>query len=234
MAEKELVMIPCSGRKTPDGSLSLKGRELIEDLPSSQSQKLKRLRDHIAGSFDIELSSKSSEMSLMLAYKRYAGDLYNKISSNTWEELESRKDLEVVIISALYGAIYWDEPIIDYDVEMTENIKKRRRLNTWWRKNGLPEIVSSHIKEEDYDVVRSFLSGSYRKALLDLEKRVDPTWLLYGYPGLGSGSNHYRGKDVSDAILERNIVCPDCNSKKTRRISRKKYGCVSCGKEYRV
>lgn len=234
MTEKELILIPCSGRKTPDGSLSLEGRQLIEALSTPKSQKLKRLRKKVAGSFNIDLSSGSSERCLMPAYKRYSGNLYKKISSHAWEELKNREDLEVVIISALYGAIYWDEPIIDYDVDMTKNIKEGRRLNTWWRKNGLPEIVSAYIEGKDHDVVRSFLSGDYRKALLNIQEKVDPTWLLYEYPALGSGSNYYRGRDVSDAIMNRNVVCPNCSSKKTRRISKDRYGCVSCKEEYRV
>ncbi len=232
MTEKELIMIPCSGRKTPEGFHSSEGRQIKGDLQPSDARKLEKLRKKVADSFNISLDS--PEQSLLPAYKRYSGNLYKKISEQAWKELDNREDVELVIISALYGVIYWDEPIIHYDIELTDPIKSRRRLNTWWKKKGLTEILSNYIEGEKYDVVRSFLSGNYRKALLDLEDKVDPICLLYEYPSLGSGSNYYRGKDIDDAILDRNIVCPDCNSKKTRRISRKKYGCVSCGKEYKV
>lgn len=232
MKKQELILIPCSGSKLEGGIENLQGRKLIEDI--YQTDRLDDLRKEVANFFGAPTPEEFHKKPSLEAYKRYSGNIYGKISNKAWSEAKTRDDLEIVIVSALYGMIYWDEPIIKYDVAMDNSIRRGRRLNTWWRNNGLPEILSSYVDKNGFELVRSFLSGHYQKAILPAVDEVQAEWLRYEYPALGSGSNYYRGSDINDIILNRHIECPGCESRKTKRITRESYKCSDCGQKYRV
>ncbi len=223
--------MPCSGSKSSGGKTSLEGRILKKELSPEEKERLERLRENVADSFDISFHDNKE---LKQAYRRYTGNIYNKIPENAWERLKKRENIELVIISALYGTIYWDEAIMNYNVAMDDNIKPRRRLNTWWKKAGLSDIVSSYIDMNGFETVRSFLSGDYKDAIPSIENKIEATWLQYDYSGLGSGSNYYRGDDITNVLLDRKIECPECKSRKTKRVSKESYECDDCGNEYWV
>lgn len=233
---KELILIPCSGSKNPGGEEKLQGRSLAEELEDTFRKGLLGLRQKVAHLLDIEFKDgqPASHQKLMLAYRRYSGNIYGRITPTAWERLRSEEDVELVIVSALYGPIYWDEPIVYYDVAMNSDVGLGMKLNSWWRNHGLEDILANYINRKGYLIVRSLLSGNYRKALPRLETRVAAECLQYEYRSLGSGSDYYRGRDVVNILSERGVVCPECGSRRTRRVSRSEGKCASCGKIYRL
>jgi hypothetical protein len=220
----ELILIPCSGSKNPGGKKSVPGRKVTDQLNEMNSQELYRLRQQVAISFNINLKNGKNPDSELLkpAFNRYSGNLY----------LDKRDDIDLVIVSALYGLIYWDEPIINYNVAMSDTVKPRCKLYNWWKQNRLECILATFLKNKKYNIVRSFLSGDYKKAIPQIESEIDGHWLQYEYPGLGSGGNYYRGKDVANVLNDIQTNCPECSSRHTRRISRNEYICESCNSIY--
>ena len=60
----------------------------------------------------------------MEAYERYTGtysQIYRQISSGSWEKLRKSQNLDLVIVSALYGLVRFDEPIQNYNITMKDN-----------------------------------------------------------------------------------------------------------------
>jgi len=194
---KRLILIPCCARKRPGGK-DVEGRRIEGDIGSDYKEKLLGMRSTVAGSFNIDLDSGEE---LLPAFVRYNGHLYSKVPNKAWENLNSMDDTEVVIISALYGLIYWDQPIINYDIEMDESIFPGRWLNTWWKNNSLSNILSDYIKENKFEKVDSLLSNNYQRAISRAERKAGIKWETYDYTGLGSGSNYHRGKDLKKLLL---------------------------------
>jgi len=115
---KELILIPCSGTKHPGGRSFIQGRKITDQFTETNTELLQRLRQHVAESFGIDLpkGKNPEDGPLKSAFERYSGNLYSQIPIYAWAKLKEKKDMDLVIISALYGMVYWDEPIIDYNV----------------------------------------------------------------------------------------------------------------------
>ncbi len=229
---KELILIPCSNSKRKGGTKNLSGRKISTELSKNDANKLKELRKEVSNQFNINLDHKNTK--LRPAFERYSGNIYSKVPKGSWNTLESMDDTELVIISALYGMIYWDQPIINYDVAMCNNIRERRRLATWWKNNGLPEIIKNYIKKKDFETIRSFLSNDYKQALNNIPEKIESNWLEYKYPTLTRGINHFRGEDLNKALLNKDQECPNCGSRLTKRKNKEFYECIKCKNEYTV
>lgn len=88
------------------------------------------------------------------AYELYKGRLYTQISPKNW----FKKDLDVVIVSALFGLIRHNELIPEYDVRIDDRIKESRELiSTFWRRKNLMQYLNPN---SDIDL----LFHKYRKA----------------------------------------------------------------------
>lgn len=227
---KELVLIPCCGEKDPGGKTEVGDRKIENELSKENRLDLLQLRKKVAESFGINLGKREYK----LAYKRYIGNLYSEVSNDAWVSLEEKDNTELVIISALYGLIYWDQPIINYDVEITDKIKPKRTLKTWWKNNDLSLILADFIENKNFDVVGSLLSNNYEKAICGAEKHTSSTWLFYSFTGLGSGSNYYRGRDLTQLLLAGPKKCKLCGSSLTKRLDKSHFKCISCNEEFLV
>ncbi len=210
----------------------LQGRTAKEELSSLNQSRLTEMQRGLASAFNVELAPPPRGISsLMPAYRRYSGNLYGQVRDVVWTRLSERDDVDLGIVSALYGLVYWDEPIVDYDVSMGDRVRGGARLSTWWKRGGLGGILADFIDAKGCDRVRSLLSRDYGSATSGVEDMVDAEWLPYEYRGLGSGSNFYRGRDINQAVVGI-VTCPACTSRSTRRVSRYEYYCNSCAAVY--
>lgn len=152
-----------------------------------------------------DLGSPVSEghVTILPAFKRYDGNLYRQIQERTWQNLRRDNRVDVVIVSGLYGLVFWDEPIRYYNVKMNKSLWFGRRLCTWWKRQGLPGILASFIRKIGYSDVHDFLSTHYRVAVTDYQ-RLNPSIgvHVHDYLGLGSGADYHRGIDINDLILK--------------------------------
>ena len=104
----------------------------------------------------------------MAAYERYSAQrslVYASISPQTWNLLGKSENVIVLIISAFYGVLRYDEPIQDYNRVMDKDRIRGTKLQTWWHNNGLPEIIRSFIATNSIGQVYSFLSLPYSDAI---------------------------------------------------------------------
>jgi cytoplasmic iron level regulating protein YaaA (DUF328/UPF0246 family) len=145
---------------------------------------------------------------LMLARERYDGNLYRKISGAIWEPLRDSANVEVVIVSALYGLVTPWELIRDYEMAMTEKIETRVRLARWWSQQGLGSILVDYAQRADTRIVHDFLGGAYGEvseafSCLSSSVRV----VRHSFARRYSAADYYRGWEI-ERLLE-DLLQPD-------------------------
>ena len=230
----ELILIPCSCKKgsPPEYDESVQnGRSFLEDLNEDYEKDLDELQKKVAESFNIRLNDDRANGTP--SYMMYSGKLYSQLDSELWRKLKNDDNKEMCIITPLYGVIYWDEHIVDYNVSMEDNINDNR-LNTWWKHKNLSDFLTHYIEKNGFELVRSLLPVSHKKSMPFIQYEIDIDWLQYDYPALRSGSNYYRGWDLMRILDDVDIVCPECGSRKTKRISKEYFGCIECGTIYEI
>jgi hypothetical protein len=202
-----LILIPCCQRKEFGG-----GKEYDEGLAIANqlgpfAETLINLRRQLASYFGLEPgpdlgSDISTSIPYLPAFRRYAGNLYSKISNNAFQKLENCRNVKLVIVSALYGLLNWHEPIRWYNYVMSDRAPNDIPIWSWWKRMKIAEMIAYYVKKSGVKVVHDFLSKLYRKAINEVyeEIRGCAKYVAHDYPGLGSGSNFERGKDVNELI----------------------------------
>lgn len=231
----QIILIPCSYLKRDFSNDHMFEENYFSNhISNTNSQRLNTLRKQANESMK---NSPTCTNQLLPAFMRYNGNLYKKIRKNDWKKLFADNNLDVLIFSAFYGIEKWNEPILNYNLSMIDKIDSVR-FETWWRRNGLSVFLADYITNTEITVVRSMLSGSYKRAIKDIQLYLGENiiWLDYKYTNLGSGSNYYRGEDVLRAIYSYEIQCLNrkCNSFATRRISKEEYECIECNQTYKI
>ena len=195
-----------SGRKQPGGDSpyeSVPGRRVTNVLDGDARAILRLMRCEVGRAIgqpdgsDLGADSRSGVVQFMPAFKRYDGNLYRQIPSAVWQGLTD-SGFDVVVVSALNGLLFWDEPIGDYNAAMNNKPWPGVRLCTWWRKRGLPLILSELISGMGYVEVCDFLSGNYRAAVDGYQDGLrNIRFHCPNYGGWGSGADYHRGSDIS-------------------------------------
>jgi len=201
---KALIVIPCCGSKIEGGDrYYYPENSVINFLSNEAGGYLLDLRRKIFLDYslpsgrDIGMQDEE-EISYMEAYKRYTGNrsqIYGQISFTSWEKLINSSNLDLVIVSALYGLLKYDESIRNYNAAMKDTVAGRK-LKTWWRKNGLCTILKNYISKNKILEMHFVLFADYNEALEGFETVVKSTY--YDFSSYKSGSNSYRGKWVDD------------------------------------
>jgi len=210
MCRKTLILIPCCGNKRKGGVFQYDSSNgIINNLDLEAGRRLMKLRRQIAQAFkdspgpDLGFENVTCKVRYLPAYKRYIGHLYSEISQNSWIKLNKTPELRLIIISALYGLVNYNEPIRYYQRKMKDHIYPGRLLKTWWKNHNLSSILLNYIIRNDIEVVHDFLSTDYFYVIRDLHlylKKFEVQYIRHTYPGLGSGSDYYRGKHVNTLI----------------------------------
>lgn len=210
--KRVLIFIPCSGSKESGGITEYSTTSsIINYLTSSSEEHLLSLRRKLFEYFSISFGQdvgypNDGTIKYMEAYKRYTGKrshIYPKICSSSWEKIGETQNLDLVIVSALYGLLRYDEPIQDYNVMMSGKRGKtgRQTLKTWWRNSGLCAILKDYIYENSISEVHNVLSNDYNEALLGCFMNMEIKYEYHNeFSKYISGSNDHRGKWVNDFI----------------------------------
>ncbi|MEM5868000.1 MAG: peroxide stress protein YaaA [Candidatus Aenigmatarchaeota archaeon] len=209
MNEKTLVLIPCCGSKNRGGIPTYyRGSCIVNYLSPEAGRRLMELRKYVAVAFgdrfgsDVGVEESETQIEFMRAYERYKGNLYCRISKDSWEKLNTSQNLSLLVISAFYGVVRHDEFIRYYNRAMKDKIEGKP-LKTWWRKHRLCDILIDYIITNRIRVVHDFLSLDYSEAVQPLQseiRRLGVAYIAHDYSGLGSGSNYHRGEDVERLI----------------------------------
>lgn len=210
MFDKTLIIIPCCGEKRGGEIVEYDRSDcIVNNLSLEAGERLMELRREVALAFqkmpgpDLGFENTEPRIKYMKAYERYSGHLYSKVSENSWNRLSRNPELRLVIVSALYGLVDYNEPIRYYNRSMKDHIYSRRLLKTWWSNHRLADILADYVTQNEIEVVHDFLSTHYSVAVWPYSLRLRETrvrYLHHTYPGLGSGSDHYRGREVNALI----------------------------------
>ncbi len=206
--KKSLILIPCCGSKKEGGTVEYdRDISIFHYLPERSRDHLMRLRRTLFEYFslprgkDIEYPDENT-VQYMEAYKRYTGtysQIYRRISSFAWKKLEKTPQLDLVIVSALYGIVRFNEPIRNYNRTMKDKVQNQT-LKTWWRKHGLCEIVRGYIENNRITELHNVLSNDYNDALRGCFEKVFTTYVYHDFSEYRSGSNAHRGKWVDTFV----------------------------------
>jgi cytoplasmic iron level regulating protein YaaA (DUF328/UPF0246 family) len=99
------------------------------------------------------------------AYRLYAGKIFQPISKDNW----SAHGGNVLILSALFGIVKYDDllPIYDLKMDSSNNLNIQRRPLAIWSKSGeLCNVLAQ------YNEVTDLLSNSYRDAIGDCDSLI--------------------------------------------------------------
>jgi len=205
MASRVLILIPCCKSKRSGGTTEYRtNSSILNYLTSTPRGHLLSLRrqlfEHFPTPFGPDVGYPGDgTINYMEAYKRYTGRIYSPISSGSWEKLRSTPNLDLVIVSALYGLLRYDEPIQVYNVTMKDKMGNHT-LKWWWRNNGLCAILRDYINENKISDVHNILSNDYNEALRDCFTNMHVKYLCHDFSEYKSGSNTHRGKWVNNFI----------------------------------
>jgi len=211
---KLLILIPCSSKKTKRGEMEYHktGQNgIVSSLSKGNGERLLELRKQVALAFqyppgpDLGFETDTA-LGFLEARRRYQGNLYRKITVDSWGKLEGTSESGLVIVSALYGLLNYDEPIRYYNRSMNEHIVPKVLLKTWWKRNSLTNVLLDYIRQNKVEEIHDFLSEDYRRALANLSlccRLLGVHYFPYSYKGLGVASDFRRGIDVNSLIQSR-------------------------------
>jgi Peroxide stress protein YaaA len=126
-----LIIIPCSGRKSDGSESSDDGGSLLGELPDILARRLVAARRAVAGIAHLD------ESTLMPAWRRYSGTLYQSARLGFERAQDTRWFQHLLILSGGYGIVRAVDPIGTYDLAMEENR---------WPPGLLQEVIETYAR----------------------------------------------------------------------------------------
>jgi cytoplasmic iron level regulating protein YaaA (DUF328/UPF0246 family) len=127
------------------------------------------MRRELASRLDIvpgpDLGSPMAEDTLdyLPAYKRYDGLFYQN-AILTHEDI-ARREVRIVIVSALYGLLLAYEPIRDYDLALGSEFKSGGKVMQFWKSMNLAHLLHEIIDQWRPAGIHNLLSKDYSDLL---------------------------------------------------------------------
>ena len=207
-----LILSPCCHKKKRGGTFAYSEEScIVQNLSCESAMKLLELRKMVGTAFDdkhgpdLAFGITEPQIEYLEACRRYAGHLYSEISAESWKKISHTPELKLVIVSALYGLVNFNELIRYYNRTMKDHILHGRLLKTWWKQQGLSSIILDYVVQNKVKKVHDFLSTDYSQAATNLDSGLNGLGVNYfhhSYAGLGSGSDYHRGRDINALIQE--------------------------------
>jgi cytoplasmic iron level regulating protein YaaA (DUF328/UPF0246 family) len=203
----KLILIACCSDKEPGGTTGYHwSKRLEETLGVKYYRVLMKARRELAKILEMEpgpdlgFYDSPTRVQFLPAYKRYTGIMYRR--SHLKETLPKLKQVQVVIISSLYGMVDAYDEIRKYNMAMDDTLPTGQKINTWWKEHELGLILRNYIYSKNPLIVHDLLSESYRKSVKSWSDDIKiHQYCAYQYPGEGTGSLYHRGDDLR-ALLE--------------------------------
>lgn len=204
VAGLRVIVIPCSGRKhSGGGPAPLDAEWGLALLDPTSRRSLLEARAELGALLGLAPGPDlggcaNGTIEYLPAYRRYDGNLYRK-ARLTEADASGASAGRVLIVSALYGVLTLAEPIRDYDLAMPNAVPgaTRKGVSGWWKERGLGRLLAEAIEALSAEDVHDLLSGNYRQALSAWPPPLSQgVYRPHAYPGLGTGSDYYRGDDV--------------------------------------
>ena len=146
-----LFVLPCSGSKSsyPPGHREA-GERILEALPPELAAEL------LSARASVRVRAEVDETTLVPAWKRYSGTLYQCAGAALAEAVEA--DRKILILSGGYGVVLATEPIGYYEAVFKPS---------WWPRGLLERVLCAYAASEGVESVRALASAStsYRKVV---------------------------------------------------------------------
>lgn len=189
---KQLIIIPCCSKKNNGGieiNQEITFFENINIVPELIEKRDERMH----------LTLPNFQLELLPAWDRYDGRIYRRLKEhqNLINELIANDYLDIIIISALYGVININTPILNYNLEMSA----LGGVGFWGNENILNNAINNYCIQNSIENVFTFLRpATYYKALIgdgnNFREHIQ-VWPL-GLRGANNINNH-----LADLIIER-------------------------------
>lgn len=159
---RALILIPCSSSKTQPrapapGAEPLEGLSGMREALLSKLGPMRDLNELPANRKGVGDPSPPAVPAIDL----YSGKLHTAASRSLRAVADgAHPDVEVLIVSAIYGLVRLTEPIRQYDLTMADPIGDGRRVFQYWTDAGLCNVLEAHIEEEGITNVWSLLPDS--------------------------------------------------------------------------
>lgn len=196
---RTLILIPCCKFKENGGTkIYNHNNSILNYLDNINRDRLLHLRQEIMRDFFFEPGQDfgfqdSSDIKYLGAYQRYKGHIYQRISQNSLDKLKRLQDVDLVIISALYGIVRFDESIRYYDTTMNNKVQGKN-LKRWWKYQNLSAILNNYIIQNNISHVHVVLSNDYMEALGESFSNLNINCEYHKeFSKYNSGSNFHRG-----------------------------------------
>lgn len=191
-----VALIPESTRKMKGGDpYARMVDDFAEALPRAPHDQLFELRTEVASKW----KNAAAKEGLMPAYLRFDGNMYRRIPREEWEG--RREDVEVLIVSALYGVLASRDTVFAYPHSMAESTPPFGKLNRWWHDHGLPGILAAYLKSAKPTTVVDLLSLEYRAAVSGYEATLAGISVKpVDFPGMGRASQPRRGEAITGIL----------------------------------
>ena len=186
---KQLIILPCCSKKVDGGIEINQGLTFFENI--NNVTELIELRNE-----RINLTHPNiQEEELLPAWDRYDGRIYRRLKEHQplINTLIAENKLDIIIISALYGVININTPIVNYNLEMGA----LGGVNFWSYNHILSNSINEYCLQNDIENVYTFLRpATYYNALIGLREHIQ-MW-PNGLHGAHNINNH-----LADFIIQR-------------------------------
>lgn len=146
--ERALVLLPCSGTKrTRPTALE----------PVGPVDGIDVVRDRVWSA----LGTKPAAAPAVPAIALYDGLMY-VAADRALRAVAAGKypNVDVLIVSALYGLVRPAEPIVDYDLTMGTTTGNGPRVYRLWQQHGIADVLGRYVRDRGITSVWSLLSSS--------------------------------------------------------------------------
>jgi len=166
-----LLLIPCSGAKQR-GSKPSNARSILTALDPAHVAALKDARAKLGEKIREGKKPKEApvdEKTLMPAYRRYRGQLYEYASASIGEAVAAGQ--RILIVSGGYGLLLADEPIGMYNKQFV--FKKNPSVWSDWPCDLLEECILDYARREGIRAVIAVMSrtSDYAKLIRSVDRR---------------------------------------------------------------
>jgi cytoplasmic iron level regulating protein YaaA (DUF328/UPF0246 family) len=190
----KLILISCSSKKAPGGLPDAHASRLVDVLSKTSHHRLVQARRELAAILDQNLDDpfgfdRAGINKFQPAYQRYQGFVY---LYSDFYHLFPKFDGRVLIISAQYGLLDGGDYLRNYNLRMSDYLPDGMRVETFWKKHALRDILVEAVTHMGADEVHDLLPEKYRNALNPWPDPGIAHYHAYAFPAPGQGSGYER------------------------------------------
>ena len=218
---RALVLIPCCKSKV--AMLSEGWESPLPGLPALREQLIEKVEDtlELAGR-DVNLEGVlNCYATITRALDLYCGNFYYAAEEGLREVADGElEDVDVLIVSAIYGLVKLNEGIMKYELQMGDTLHDGTKVYKYWQKQGLGKILFDYVSKHNIGYVWSLLPDSmpsypYQQTFKEfwrLSRKKGIECYHVKVPGTGTATGYQRARWLNEVIKTDPQMLVDVNS----------------------